>query len=147
MMSASLTAIRWGSGAHALGYPVPPLRGFLTVPYVRLGLVTFLKLRNHTEILQRRRVTLNVTACRKLAQQTAHDFSTARFRKHVGEANVVGLCKRSDFLRHPLAQFLFQFRSGLAALLEGDERRDCLAFQFVRPANDRSLRHRVVRNE
>src|SRR5437870_11806301 len=50
----------------------------------------------HTEILQRRRVAGHAFATGNFLEQTAHDFSAARFRQRFRESHFVRLRDRAD---------------------------------------------------
>ena len=58
----------------------------------------------HVEVFQRRGVALDLCAGGNLLEQAAHDFSGARLGQRFGEADVVGLGHRADFLADMLAK-------------------------------------------
>src|SRR5258705_8215016 len=63
---------------------------------------------DHAQIFERRNVARHRMSGDDLAQQSAHDFSAACFRKRVGEPDLFGTRERANFMRHPLAQLLSQ---------------------------------------
>ena len=87
-----------------------------------------------------RRVADGFLAAGDVAEQAAHDFAAAGFRQGVGEADVVGLGQRADFLADVLLEFLAE-RFARLARLERDEDGDGFALQLVRPADRRRLGH------
>jgi hypothetical protein len=72
-------------------------------------------------------------------------FPAARFRKSVGKPDVIGLSQRSDLFRHPFLQFFFQSVRRFDTVFQTHEGGNCLALDFVRPANDRGFGNFFVR--
>ena len=75
------------------------------------------QLRQHAVIFQRRRVADGGFAAGDVAQQPPHDLAAARLGQRSGEADVVGLGQRADFLANVLLRSsLRSFSSGLPLL-------------------------------
>ena len=58
---------------------------------------------DYREVFERGGVAFHIAMSGEFAEETAHDFSAARFWKRVGKADVVGLGESSDFFCDPLA--------------------------------------------
>ena len=82
------------------------LQGSHCVTQDFLRFVAFLQFRDHAQVFQRGGIAFHVSAGGEFAQKAAHDFAAARFWQRVGEADVVGLGQRADFLGDPLSSIL-----------------------------------------
>ena len=60
----------------------------------------------HAVIFECRGVADRFFARGDIAQQAAHNFATSRFGESTGEANVVGLSQRADFVADVILELL-----------------------------------------
>src|SRR4051812_18907633 len=90
------------------------------------SLVRFLQLRQHAEILQRRRIPFHFPTAGEFFQQSPHDFSAARFWQRIGESNLIRLGETADLPGDAVDEFLLQLLRRPLSALERDERRDAL---------------------
>ena len=110
--------------------------------YALLLLIHLLQPAHHLRIRQRRRVAQR-PALGDVLEQPAHDLPAPGLGQVGREEDVVGPGDRADLLRHVLLEIVLEAVARLvAALLEGDERRERLTLELVGPAHHRRLGHR-----
>jgi hypothetical protein len=77
------------------------------------SLFRFAQFCQHAEIFQRGRVAGDLRAACNLFEQASHDLAAARFWQRFGKANFVRLGDCADVRADVIAQFCFQFTSGI----------------------------------
>src|SRR5215218_9061629 len=129
----------------------PPGGALLTTVYWLLSTALLLVVRpqllQHGEVFEGGRVAVGRAGGGDLAEQAAHDLAGARLGERVGEAYLVGAGERADLARDVAAQLLLQLVGRAPLAFERDEGDDALTLHLVGPADDRRLRHRLVRDE
>src|SRR2546430_2756286 len=100
--AASLTRMRastaFTSRSHTSACPNKPQMLFLR----------FRQARENAEILERGRVAGHFRSACDFLEQTSHDFSAARFRQRLGEADLIRFRDRADVHADVFAQFQLQ---------------------------------------
>ena len=125
-----------GSGRHKFVDRADPLTATADLMLV---LVLSFSLCDDGRIGQRRRIAERLPLG-DVAQQPPHDLARARLRQVGREDDVVGPRDGADLLaRRALSARRSALRRRWRAFLQRDERRDRLALDLVRPADDRGF--------
>src|SRR5436190_23726654 len=136
-VSCGSTTNLLSSASSAVAFTPARTRGS---PSPILFLVVRFQLRHHRRVGKRRRIAQRL-AYGDVPQQPAHDLARSDLRQIGGEQNVVRTRDGSDFPDYVLLEAVDQIGRPplMRPFFQGDECGDRLAFDVVRPPDDRRL--------